>query len=99
MGDTTPASNSLISWTAIVQNKLKEYELVTRGTHIKLDIKGKHFTEWNEAVATHAKSMSMNEFFSYGPSGTNSYEVHDDFQLKSRSSSITVPLVSSKSNP
>ena len=60
---STPASNSLISWTVTGQNKLKEYELITRGTNIKLDVKGKNFTEWNEAVATHAKSMSMNDFF------------------------------------
>ena len=78
----TPVSNTLISWTAIGQNKLKEYKLVTRGANIKLDIKGKNFTEWNESVATHAKSMSMNELFSYSPPGTNSYAIHDEFPVK-----------------
>ena len=79
---TTPASNTLIFQTAIGQNKLKEYELVTRGTNIKLDIKEKNFTKQNESVTTHAKSMSMNELFSYAPPGTSSYSIHDEFSVK-----------------
>ena len=78
----TPASTSLISWTATGQNKLKEYEIVTKGINTKLNIEGDNFTEWNEAMATHAKTMSMNDLFDYGPPGTNSHPVHDNFPVK-----------------
>ena len=78
----TSGTMSLISWTATGQNKLKEHELVTKGISTKLNTTGDNFTEWNEAMATHAKTMSMTELFDYSPLGTNSYPVHDNFPVK-----------------
>jgi len=49
--ETSSNTNTgLISWTETGSNKLKAYELVTRGLDIKLTIKGENFTEWFEAV-------------------------------------------------
>ena len=78
----TPASNTLISQTATGLNKLKEYEIVARGVNIKLNIKGKNFTEQNESITTHAKSISICELFSCDPPGTNSYLIHNKFSVK-----------------
>ena len=51
----TPTHTVLISWTETGSNKLKAYELVTRELDVKLKIKGDKYTEWFEAVETHAK--------------------------------------------
>ena len=80
MSDTTPATTrsvSLISWTATGGNKLKEYELVTRGLEIKLNLNGDNFTEWLEAIATHARTMGMLSLFDYGPGSAIASTVHD----------------------
>ena len=78
-------TTSLISWTATGGNKLKEYELVTKGLDIKLSKNGNNFTEWNEAVAFHAKVMGMNELFTCGPSTCTTYPIHSQFPVKSPS--------------
>ena len=69
-------SSALISWTETGSNKLKACELVTRGLDVKLDLKGENFTEWFEAVATHARTMSMLPLFECGPESNISSPVH-----------------------
>ena len=76
------APQTLISWSATGQNKLKEHELVTKGIDIKLNKNGDNFTEWNEAVASHAKTMGMNDLFDYGPSTDTTYPIHSHFPVK-----------------
>ena len=84
----TPTKNYLISWTESGSNNLKAYELVTSGLDVKLKMKGEHFTEWFEAVATHANKMGMNSLFEYGPNSMISSLVHDEYAAKSPSLNI-----------
>ena len=86
---TTIRSVSLISWTATGGNKLKEYELVTRGLDIKLNINGDNFTEWLEALATYTCTMGMLSLFDYGPGSSIASPIHKLYTTKSLSLNLT----------
>ena len=73
----TSIDTGLTSQTETGSNKLKAYELVTRGLDNKLDMKGEHFTKWFEAVSTHAKTMGMNALLEHGPDQTTNSTVQD----------------------
>ena len=79
---TTNRSVSLISWTATGGNKLKEYELVTKGLDIKLKLEGDNFTEWLEAIATHARTIGMLSLFDYGSRSIIVFPVHESYASK-----------------
>ena len=70
---------SLITWTAASANKLKEYELVTKGINIKLNLNSDNCIEWNESVATHVKQMDMLSLFTYSPTSTTVHRVYNLF--------------------
>ena len=56
---STASITSPISQTTLEQNKLKEYELATKGLEIKFKENGESFTEQNGAIATHTKTIKI----------------------------------------
>ena len=62
---------SLITWTTTGWNKLKEYEIITRGSDVKLEIDGSNFTEWMKTIATHIDQITFEIIFTHSQSNDN----------------------------
>ena len=81
-------ASSVISWTETGSNKLKAHELITTGLDVKLHFTGDDFTEWLEAVATHARTMGVLSLFEHGPDSTITSPAHSLHATKSPSLNV-----------